>query len=306
MSELEIIRHPRVGGISMFFNTMEYRTPHFHPEWELIWITEGELSVSSGQTEALCGTGELCLFSPRQIHEFRRRERGATFLCLQVAPQLLAYAYPDIYTLRLDAFRLRPFLREKQARELRMGMKRLMGEYLSGAPYFELRCAGDCAALFGELFALLPMRALSGDEIANADRRNERLSRFLDYVDKNYTEKIRLEDFARSEGCSVSYLSRFLKSNLNQSFQDYVNTMRFHCACRLIAEGGKRLIDVCEEAGFSDYRYFSQCFRKSCGMTPEQYRRERPQTNPIPAQRSLHSLERFYTREESLNLLQSL
>ncbi len=55
MSELEIIRHAKVGGISVFFDTVEYRTPHFHREWELIWITDGVLAVNSGQREALCG-----------------------------------------------------------------------------------------------------------------------------------------------------------------------------------------------------------------------------------------------------------
>lgn len=30
MTELEIIRHARVGGISIFFDSVEYRTAHFH------------------------------------------------------------------------------------------------------------------------------------------------------------------------------------------------------------------------------------------------------------------------------------
>ena len=45
MSELEIIQYPQVGGISVFLDTVEYRTPHFHPEWELIWIVDGKLRV---------------------------------------------------------------------------------------------------------------------------------------------------------------------------------------------------------------------------------------------------------------------
>lgn len=31
MSELEIVRHAQIDGLSMFFNTVEYRTPHLHP-----------------------------------------------------------------------------------------------------------------------------------------------------------------------------------------------------------------------------------------------------------------------------------
>lgn len=306
MSEREIIRHPRISGISLFFDTVEYRTPHSHPEWELVWIVDGELAVNSGQTEAVCKMGELCLFAPNRLHEFRQRGRAATFLCLQIAPQVFSYSCPSFSALKLDEFRLTPFLNPDETGEIQTRMKILMTDYLTGAPFFELRCTAACAELFSMLLTLLPFRRMSEKESANADWLNERMARFLAFVDENYTQKITLEEFARQEHCSVSYMSRFVKSNLNQSFQDYVNTMRFYYACRMIDTGGKRMIDVCEESGFSDYRYFSKCFKKMCGMTPEEYRKAKPAADPEPAQHSLHSLERFYTKEESEELLRSL
>ena len=306
MSELEIIRHAKVGGISIFFDTVEYRTPHFHPEWELLWITEGTLSVNCGREYADCGKGELCLFAPKELHEFRRSDDTATFLCLQVSPQLFSYAAPYLAAVRPEAFRLTGQLPDEEAESVRQGMKRIMSAYLAGGPYFELTCVGECAALFARLLSALPLQRMSEGEIADADRRNERLSRFLSFVDANYAGKITLEEFAKSEHCSVSYMSRFLRRNLNQSFQDYVNAMRFHHACRLIAAGGKRMIDVCEESGFSDYRYFSGYFQKMCGMTPEEYRRKRPETAKAARTGSLHSVERFYTKQESVSLLRSL
>ena len=106
----------------------------------------------------------------------------------------------------------------------------------------------------------------------------------------------------------MSYLSHFVKENLGQSFQEYVSAVRFQTACTLIAAGQERLLDVCTESGFSDYRYFSRTFRERLGLTPEEYRArlleqaapetDRPQ-NP-------RSLERFYTSEESLRLLEAL
>ena len=51
MNELEIIRHPQIEGLSMFFNTVDYRTPHMHPEWEIILVLENELSVNCGAEE---------------------------------------------------------------------------------------------------------------------------------------------------------------------------------------------------------------------------------------------------------------
>lgn len=36
MNELEIIQHQQTEGLSLFLNTVDYRTPHLHSEWELI------------------------------------------------------------------------------------------------------------------------------------------------------------------------------------------------------------------------------------------------------------------------------
>ena len=303
MQELEIIRHARVEGISLFFDTVEYRTPHFHPEWELIWITQGELTVGCGRREEICRAGELCLFHPNRLHEFRRCGESATFLCLQIAPQILAPVYPSLPSLAIEPFRITPLLSCDSRAAVQTALKSLMALYLSGAPYYELRCLALCAELLGNLLRELPVERLSEEALAHADRRNARLARFISYVDENYMRKLSLSEFARQEGCTVSYLSRFLKSNLNQSFQDYVTSVRYHSACRLIAEGGKRLLDICEEAGFSDYRYFSACFKKQCGLTPEEYRRRSPVSDALPVRRSLHSQERFYTLEESKALL---
>ena len=49
--------------------------------------------------------------------------------------------------------------------------------------------------------------------------------------------------------------------------------------------GEKRLLDICEEAGFSDYRYFSRAFKQQFGMTPEQYKKLR--TKPENAVKTL-------------------
>lgn len=306
MTELEIIRHARVGGISIFFDSVEYRTAHFHPEWELIWVTGGVLSVRCGRREETCREGELCLFPPNRIHEFRRAGHEAVILCLQISPQLFSLSFPALGALSVDDFLLSAQLGETQMQTLRAEMRALMAEYLTASPCYELRCIERCARILAQLLSALPVRRMSEDELAHAGKRNERLNRFLRYVEQNYMRRLTLEEFALSEGCSVSYMSRFLKSNLNQSFQEYVNLVRYHAACRLIAAGGKRMIDICEEAGFSDYRYFSQCFKRQSGLTPEEYSRSAPRENAFPAQRSLHSLERFYSKEESEQLLQAL
>ena len=85
MNETEIIQHPQIDGLRIFFDTVDYRTPHVHEEFELIWLMEGRLSVQAGPFRHVAQSGEMVLFDPQQTHEFHKVEESCTFLCLQVA-----------------------------------------------------------------------------------------------------------------------------------------------------------------------------------------------------------------------------
>ena len=218
MSELEIIRHQQIGGISVFFDTVEYRTPHFHPEWELIWILSGCLSVLSRQREDRAYPGDLFFFCPNQLHEFRQTDSGATFLCLQISPQVFVRSFPELRTITLEDSRVGDHLHPAEKERLLAILRELMAAYLERKEYYALRCTSLCAQILDLLLAAMPSHPMSEEELSSADKRNARLSRFLDFVDENYMHKLRLADFALREGCSVSYMSRFLKQNLNQGF----------------------------------------------------------------------------------------
>lgn len=300
MRELEIIQHQHIDGFSVFFDKIDYRTPHIHPEWELIWILENDLSVSCRNKQYLVHPGQMVLFNPNEPHEFHKIQDGCLFLCLQISPTVL----PAMLPIFVDANIIDTVLRNDQIEQIKKYLADIMRAYLIQKDHFALYCVGTGCLILHQLLDTLPTHLQTEDEMENIGKRNTILKRLITYVDENYMHKIRLTDFAVAEGYSVSYLSRFIKNTLNQSFQEYVTSVRFHNACKLIAEGGKKMLEVCMESGFSDYRYFSQAFRQQYGMTPESYRAysKRQHLESAAVRHSLHSVERFYSRDESLML----
>lgn len=304
MNELEIIRHPQIDGFSMFFNTVDYRTPHLHPEWELLWVIENSLVVNCGAEEYVLEPGQLIVFNPNEPHEFHKVKESTTFLCMQIAQKCL----PEIVSAHIDGKVINDFLSAEDVSCVKQKMADCMRSYLLKEDYFSLKCVGEGCLILYDLLLQMPSHTLTAEENDSIDKRNARLKRLIAFVDANYMHKIRLTDFAKEENCSVSYLSRFIKKTLNQNFQEYVISVRFNCACKLIAAGEKKLLDVCMESGFSDYRYFSKEFQKQYGMTPEAYRNDIRESRPERAvlRHSLHSVERFYSREASLKLIEQL
>lgn len=301
MNELEIIQYPQIKGLSIFFDTVEYRTSHFHLDWELVWLLKNPLSVTCGQSKFILQPGQMVLFGSNEPHEFHKVNESATFLCIQVSPQL----FPNLPPMSIEEKYPHMFLSEGEMQQVKQGIWKMADAYARRKENYDLYCTGICCLIFHRLLSALPTHILTPEESACIDKRNLRLQRLINFVGENYMHKIRLSDFAAMEHRSVSYLSHFIKDTMNQTFQEYVTSVRFNCACKLIAAGGKQMLDICMESGFSDYRYFCREFRRQYNMTPEQYSqfKKKTQLDTNPVRHSIHSTERFYSTEESLQLL---
>ena len=231
-------------------------------------------------------------------------ERPCTFLCLQVSSR----AFPTTAHMHTDEIRLADCMPKEEIRWLRQAMLDTARMCFTEESHFELFCMGQCGLILHRLLQFVPCHNMTPEEQASTEQRNARLTRLMQFVDENFTHKIRLADFAKAEGCTLSFLSRFVREAMNQTFQDYVNSVRFNYARKLVALTEKPLVSICYESGFSDYRYFSRSFQTVYGMTPAEYRlqfQSVPAEQLMPVQ-NLHSREKIYNRERSLEILESL
>ena len=191
MNELEIIRHSRIPGMTVFFNTVDYRTPHFHPEWELIWLLDNPMTVSGGGGSFRAEKGDLLLFQPSEPHELHKVEENCTFLCLQVSPELLRLENDLV----VEPILLNPFLGE-QAGALRSTLLAVAQAYLNREQFSNLFCVGQACLIFHQILNAVPVRAITREERISQEKRNKRLTSLIRFVDENYMHKIRLSDFA--------------------------------------------------------------------------------------------------------------
>ena len=205
-----------------------------------------------------------------------------------------------------DTITVNPYLSDELIENLSTLLTETAYEYYARQPGFEFSCLGMLNQIFSILIRRLPFHILTDEEKKSNALRIERLGRILDYIDENYREKILLSDIARREKLSMTYLSHFFKDNLNQTFQEYLSNLRFSRARELISSGKMKLIDVCLECGFSDYRYLYKAFQKNSGCRPREYQK---QQHAIVPQRNVYSSESsqiFYTVENTFHILENL
>ena len=76
--------------------------------------------------------------------------------------------------------------------------------------------------------------------------------------------------------CNVrsEYLSRIFKEETGVKFVDFLTNFRVSMAKRMLASGKYKVLEVSEAVGFSDQKYFQKVFKKVCGVTPSEYKKE--------------------------------
>lgn len=95
----------------------------------------------------------------------------------------------------------------------------------------------------------------------------------LEHIATLYHEDISLSQTAQKFFLNPSYLSRLLKKETNMNFTDIVAQARIDRAKTLLQDASLKIIDIAQMAGFSDYTYFSQVFKKMEGISPTEYRK---------------------------------
>ena len=104
----------------------------------------------------------------------------------------------------------------------------------------------------------------------------------VDYIRRNFSKKITLEDVASYVYLSPSYFSKVFKDEMELNFNAYLNKIRIDKAKQLLVNDTVKLVDVSGLVGFEDQSYFSKVFKKLTDQTPGKYRESRGKKKEQP------------------------
>ena len=72
---------------------------------------------------------------------------------------------------------------------------------------------------------------------------------------------------------SPNYLSSLIKRTTGQTFVELLTQKRIEKAKELLICTSMKIREITEECGYRDQHYFSYCFKKTTGISPNQCRR---------------------------------
>lgn len=101
----------------------------------------------------------------------------------------------------------------------------------------------------------------------------DRLNDIYQYIMKNFSRDITLEQIAKVAHISPNSFCRYFKSRIKKTFSRFLLEVRVGHACKLLAETPKTIADVCYESGFNNFSNFNRHFKSITGKTPMAHRK---------------------------------
>ena len=92
------------------------------------------------------------------------------------------------------------------------------------------------------------------------------------YIITNFKENISLDEIAAHVGLAPTYFSAVFKKEMNMSFKEYLDNIRFDHARNLILYSDSNMHEVCSASGFSNYENFVRRFKERFGYSPREYK----------------------------------
>ena len=98
------------------------------------------------------------------------------------------------------------------------------------------------------------------------------LSKCMEYIYMNITNRISAGDLAKVSGLSESYLTKLFKKETGYSIGNYIRIKKIEYAKKLLKFTDYSISEISDMLCFTTQSHFIYVFRKNTGMTPKKYR----------------------------------
>ena len=273
--EYEVVAYPKLNHVQANIVQIINRNAHIHRTLELGLALEGEGTVRIGERSFSISKGSLFFFNANESHEIAAAsEAGVRIAYLQVANSFCSEYISCFRNLELLENDLSSYLKGQKRYEVTELMVQALMDYLApNSDQYALNCICSICRLYSKLLSYVPYQQMTEAAYLSRNKKTARLTRITEYIDTNYSEKITLEALAKQEDVTTTYLSHFIRDNLHMTFQEYVSSVRFERALKLLQSTSMCLTDVSVVCGFSDVKYLSRMLERHFGK-PAQACRE--------------------------------
>lgn len=248
---------------------------HYHPEFEINFILNGKgVKRVVGDNIEEIDTIELVLIGPNLYHGWELNKCTSKKIH-EITIQFDNNLFPDSLLSRRimspikDMFNrsIHGILFSKKVAEM-LTPRLVKLSKLDGMDYFL-----EITSILFDLANSRNQRLLSTYTVDYATFDDyDKMKLVYEYVQKNFTEKITLEDVSSVASMTSISFNRFIKKRTGKTFVNYINDIRIGYAARWLVEKDMSISEIAFKCGFNNIANFNRSFKSIKNRTPSQYR----------------------------------
>ncbi len=252
-------------------------TRHWHQEFELFLLLEGECCFLCGSRSFMAGTGDIILVQPNEIHAVCPcQDKRAVFDILVFHPRILTGGVED--RMYIDFFAA---LISCQKRihapitalhpgypELRASAENVFRSAREDSAYHDVLIRSELLRMF---VRLLDSGAIEESPSVSPEE-NTVLAPVLDYIRRHFADEITIRQLAQITHFSESYFMNYFRRHMGMSAMKYVDQIRMEHVCQRLRSTKDSILQIATQCGFGNITNFNRHFLKGVGMTPSAYR----------------------------------
>lgn len=263
-----------------------YLTSHWHREFEVFVLDEGEARIGIGEQNYDLREGDGCFINSGVIHSFTTlvttpcRYRSFVF-----APEVVGGAPGSVY----DIGYVRP-LQEKGVPFLKLEGPTDTIYFTEFDRAFTAVEAEETAYEFrvrdalSEILLYMIEKGASVQPHFMPSVQEQRLKEMILWIDGNLSRNLTVEQIARRVNICPRECQRIFRQYLQYSPMEYVLRRRIFGAAEQLLSTDRPVTEIALDCGFASPSYFAKQFRTQMGMTPMAYRKCGQQDNFWKAQ----------------------
>lgn len=114
----------------------------------------------------------------------------------------------------------------------------------------------------------------------STDEPKDKIYQIMQYLDEHFRERYDRRALSQKFDINEDYIGQLFKKTTGTNISNYINMRRIETAKKLLLETDSKIIDIGYHVGFETLVHFHRQFKKSTGMTPQEFRKTVVLTGP--------------------------
>ncbi len=249
---------------------------HWHNEFEIVAVSEGEVICHVGQESFRLKGGEAVFINSKVLHQFTSDDYGVmpniVFAPIFIAQEQTVIYEKFIAPIEKSTMEYLIFRKDNEWQSRGLELLNTLFQCMSAEEFNELQVRNLLSEAWLIIIEHIRHNLEENKYRNDSNSSSNRVKLMIQYIRAHYMEEIRLEDIAVSANISKNTAMRYFGANIGISPVDYLIRYRIGISCKLLKETSDKISNIADCVGYENTSYFCRLFRKYVGVSPKEYR----------------------------------